>query len=287
MKKVLIVGANSYVGTSFENYINENYDNFKIDKVGAKNDEWRDKTFEGYDSVLHVAGIAHVSTKKSMASLYYKVNRDLTIEVAKKAKEHGVKQFIFTSSIIVYGDCKETNGVISKDTIPKPKNFYGKSKLEAEEGIKKLESSDFKIVILRPPMIYGPNSKGNFQKLVKLAKITPIFPDYDNKRSMLFIDNLSEFIRLIIENEESGLFFPQNKEYVRTSELVRVIAKKEEKTIKEIKLLNPIITVLKYKLEVINKVFGDLLYDKECSAVDERLAYISFEETIRQIELKR
>ena len=93
-----------------------------------------------------MAGIAHVSTEPKMKDLYYKVNRDLTIEVAKKAKTEGVKQFIFLSSMIVYGDIVKKNRIIDKNTIPKPKNYYGKSKLEAEKGIKPLANEDFKVV---------------------------------------------------------------------------------------------------------------------------------------------
>src|SRR5690606_5157582 len=210
-------------------------------------------------------GIAHVSTDPKMEELYYKVNRDLTIEVAKKAKSDEVKQFIFLSSIIVYGEVKENNGIITRDTIPNPSNFYGKSKLEAEKGIESLESEHFKVAIIRPPMIYGKGSKGNYPKLAKLARITPIFPDYDNKRSMIHIDNLTEFIRLIIDNEDSGLFFPQNAEYVKTSEMVRVISEVYNKKVFLVKWFNPIIRIMKNRLELVNKMFGDLAYDKSLS----------------------
>ena len=161
-----------------------------------------------------------------MKELYYKVNRDLAIEIAKKAKREGVKQFIFMSSIIVYGSSGRIGErkIIDKDTKPSPVDFYGDSKLQAEKGLRALESDIFKVVILRPPMIYGKGSKGNYPKLSKAARVLPIFPDIDNERSMLHIDNLCEFIKLMIDNEESGVFFPQNKEYVKTSEMVKLIA---------------------------------------------------------------
>src|SRR5699024_9295461 len=170
--------------------------------------------------------------------LYYRVNRDLTIELAEKAKKENVAQFIFLSSIIVYGENIDNDGVINKDTIPKPSNFYGNSKLQAEEGITPLQDDTFNVAIIRPPMIYGKGSKGNYPKLAKLARISPIFPNIENKRSMLHIDNLSEFLKLMIDNEESGLFFPQNKEYVQTSHLVKTIAEVYGKKIWLVKLFN-------------------------------------------------
>ena len=201
MKKILITGANSYIGTSLEKWLGRYPDKYSLDTVDMRDDSWKEKYFSEYDVVFHVAGIAHVSSDPKMEDLYYKVNRDLTIDVAKKAKNAGVKQFIFMSSIIVYGDSSNINEkrVIDKNTILDPSNFYGDSKLQAEEGIKPLGSDDFKIVILRPPMIYGKDSKGNYPKLAKAAQKLPVFPNIDNQRSMLHIDNLCEFIKLMIE----------------------------------------------------------------------------------------
>ncbi len=115
------------------------------------------------------------------------------------------------SSIIVYGDSSSSKRIIDKNTVPTPSNFYGKSKLQAEEGIKHLESDKFKIVVLRPPMIYGKGSKGNYPRLANMTKKTPVFPNIDNERSMLHIDNLCEFIKVMIDHEDSGLYFPQTK----------------------------------------------------------------------------
>ena len=217
MKRILITGANSYIGTSLKNWLEKCPGRYFVDTVSTRNDVWKQKDFRDFDVVFHVAGIAHVSSDPKMEDLYYKVNRDLTIEIAKKSKAEGVKQFIFMSSIIAYGDCSRDKGIITRNTVPTPNNFYGNSKLKAEEGIRGLESDDFKVVILRPPMIYGKGSKGNYLKLSKAAQKLPIFPNIDNERSMLHIDNLCEFIKLIIDNEERGMFFPQNKEYVKTS----------------------------------------------------------------------
>lgn len=267
MKRILITGKNSYIGTSFENYLSKFPNEYSMQTLDMRDDNWRSFDFSKFDVVFHVAGIAHVSSNPKLKDLYYKVNRDLTIEVANKAKDDGVSQFIFMSSIIVYGDCKETNGRIDSTTIPKPKDFYGDSKLQAEDGIKKLETSKFKVVILRPPMIYGKGSKGNFPKLSKLAKKVPIFPNLKNERSMLHLDNLCEFIKLMINYKESGLFFPQNAEYVKTSELVRLIAEVHGKKIVLTEIFNPIFSLM-FGIGVFNKVFGNLVYEKSISDYD-------------------
>ena len=273
MKRILITGANSYIGTSVEKWLLREPDQYAVDTIDMEDPSWKQTDFSPYDVVFHVAGIAHVSSDPKMEDLYFKVNRDLTVETASKAKAASVKQFIFMSSIIVYGDSGKENRVIDRHTKPVPSNFYGQSKLEAEQGISKLEDENFRVVILRPPMIYGKGSKGNYPKLARLAKMTPIFPDYDNKRSMLHIDNLCEFIKLMIDNEESGLFSPQNSEYVQTSEMVRTIAEVHGKKIWFTRIFNPVIRSLIGRVDVFTKVFGNLTYDPNISSyvVDYRI----------------
>lgn len=275
LKKILITGANSYIGTSFEKWMEQYGDEYSIDTIDLKDETWRKKSFTGYDVCFHVAGIAHSDVGKASEetkALYYKINRDLTIETAKKAKTEGIKQFIFMSSIIVYGDSAPIGKkkVITRDTKPAPANFYGDSKLQAEQGIKGLQDDNFNVVILRPPMIYGKGSRGNYQVLAKMAKKLPLFPDIENERSMLYIDNLCEFLRLVILNEEKGIFFPQNAEYVRTSEMVREISRVHGKDIKLIRIFNPIISlfgkVSTMKIGIlVNKAFGSIVYDKKMS----------------------
>lgn len=271
MKRILITGKDSYIGTSFEKYLQENYPGeFEVDTVDMIDGSWREIDFSGYDTVFHVAGIAHADTgkvSKEEQRKYYTVNTDLTIETAQKAKVDGIKQFIFMSSIIVYGASGKVGEtkVITKDTKPNPENFYGDSKLKAEEGIESLTSKNFKIAILRPPMIYGPNCKGNFTKLMSIAKNTPIFPDLNNTRSMIYIDNLSEFIINIIQNSKEGTFFPQNNEYCNTREIINIIAKAYKKHIWYSKVLAKMIILLPFNISSINKAFGSLVYSKELS----------------------
>ncbi|MBQ8807927.1 MAG: NAD-dependent epimerase/dehydratase family protein [Clostridia bacterium] len=284
MKKILITGANSYIGTSFENYIKQ-YEGYSVDTVDMIDGSWREYDFSGYDTVFHVAGIAHSDTGKASEEVkakYYAVNTDLTIETAKKAKKDGAGQFIFMSSAIVFGS-KQSR--ITKDTLPSPDNFYGDSKLKADEGIHKLQDEHFNVVSIRPPMIYGKGSKGNYPRLAKLARKTPVFANYPNKRSMLYIENLCEFVRLIIENNESGFFYPQNKEYVKTFDMVKTVANVYGKNIYGTRIFNPFVRVFK-RVGVVNKVFGDLYYEKSLSEYKETYRIIDFEESIKRTESK-
>lgn len=270
MKRILITGANSYIGKSLEKWLAKEPDKYKVDSVDMRDGSWKEKDFSGFDVVFHVAGIAHIKETKENVNLYYKVNRDLVYEVAQKAKTEGVGQFIFLSSMSVYGIY---NGVIDKKSLLNPQSHYGKSKLQAEELIASLSDNAFKIATLRPPMIYGKGCKGNYPRLARLALKAPVFPDIENKRSMLYIDNLSEIVRLLIDGCGGGLFFPQNKEYVCTSELVKAIAEVHGKKIGMTKLFNPILRLL--KIGTVNKVFGDLVYDRRMS--EHRMPYYVFD----------
>lgn len=279
MKNILITGANSYIGTSLQRWLEKHPDKYSVDAVDMRGDSWKEKEFSEYDVVFHVAGIAHIKETKENHDLYYKVNRDLAYETAQKAKGDGVKQFIFLSSMSVYG---VENGVIEKNTPFNPRSIYGKSKLQAEELIEPLKGSTFKIAVLRPPMIYGRGCKGNYPRLAYLARKGPFFPNIENKRSMLYIDNLCEFVRLLINDCSSGLFFPQNEEYVCTSEMVKLIAEVHGKKIRMTKLFNPLLGLLKN--DTANKVFGDLVYEKRVSEYKENYCLQDFKISILQTE---
>ena len=281
MKKILITGADSYIGTSVEKWLGKDPEKYQVDTVDMRTDSWKEKGFSPYDVVFHVAGIAHVKETKENESLYYRVNRDLACEAARKAKSDGVGQFIFLSTMSVYGI---DTGVIDENSSLNPKTNYGKSKLQAEELIRSLEDDTFIITVLRPPMIYGIGCKGNYQRLAQLAIKAPLFPDIENKRSMLHIDNLCEYVRLLIENKESGLYFPQNREYVKTSEMVRLIAEAHGKRIKLVKVFNPIIRVMLGRVGIVKKVFGNLVYQKEMSVYKEEYQVVHLEKSIQLTE---
>ena len=255
-KKILITGARSYIGESVKEYLLKEPEKYTVDIIETKGLKPIPENFKGYDVVFNVAGIAHIKETKENQHLYYKVNRDLSVQIAKAAKEAGVKQLILLSSMSVYG---LVTGHITKNTIPHPVNAYGKSKLEADEVIKKLEDDNFKFACLRPPMVYGKGCKGNYQKLRKIILITPIFPNIKNKRSMIFIGNLCEFVKMTIEEKRTGIFFPQNSDYIATSDLAKAIAKENGKNIKFSKIFNLLLNLI--PLKIVKKAFGDLTYE--------------------------
>lgn len=268
MKKILITGANSYIGTSFEKYIYENYrDEYQIDTLDMMDSNWKEYDFNGYDSIFHVAGIAHAdvgNVSKETEKLYYQVNCDLAYETALKAKKSKVKQFIYMSSIIVYGESAPygKTKIITKDTKPEPANFYGDSKLQAEIKLRKLKDDYFSVCVLRPPMIYGPGSKGNYQLLSKLAKKVSIFPNVNNKRSVLHIENLCLYLIKCIEETRDGIYFPQDEERISTSKMVEKLANENNKKIFMTRCLNPFIFIISRMpgkiSKLCNKAFGSI-----------------------------
>lgn len=257
MKRVLITGADSYIGNSVRDYLLEMQDQYAVDVMDTIGWNPEANDFAGYDVVFNVAGIAHVKENNKNRHLYYEINRDLVVRIAQAAKAGGVTHFVLLSSMSVYGLLE---GHITKSTLPKPVNAYGKSKAEADEEIFKLEDDSFIVSCLRPPMVYGKGCKGNYQSLRRFALKSPLFPDCSNERSMIYIGNLCEFVKSIIDERKGGVFFPQNSEYVNTSEMVKVIASENAKKIAFTKIFNPFIR--KAPLGIVKKVFGNLTYEK-------------------------
>ena len=289
MKKVLITGANSYIGISFEKYLQQWPEEYHVDTVDMIDGTWREKSFAGYDAVYHVAGIAHSDTGKvsdERKELYYKINTDLAIETAMKAKKDGVKQFVFMSSASVYGDSAPIGKtkMITRDTPVSPTSVYGDSKVKAEQGIIPLHDENFNVVILRPPMIYGHGSKGNYPVLSKLARKLPVFPMVDNRRSMLYIGNLVEFVRLMVDNNEQGIFWPQNKEYSHTAEMVRQIAEIHGKKIMLLRGFNWSLKLLSHCTGLVNKAFGSLCYEQELSRYLQEYCITNLQDSLKETE---
>lgn len=308
-KRVLITGAGSYIGESFRKYAEEKYgENFTIDTLDMKESSWREADFRSYDTVLHVAGIAHVdvsahknggqsqgngnqshkntgnitingagahknidSADESLAAKYYEVNTKLAVETARKAKNEGVGQFIFMSSLIVYGDSAPYGGqkMIDENTLPCPSNFYGDSKWQADRGVRAMKSEDFHVAVLRPPMVYGRGSKGNYPVLAGFARRLPVFPDVSNQRSMLYIDNLSQFLCLLALSGEGGVYFPQNAEYTATGEMVRMISTAAGKRIWVTGLFNPVAALASHipgrVSGLADKAFGSMVISQSLS----------------------
>jgi len=264
MRKILITGANSYIGESFQRYMQQYEAAYQVDTLDMIGDGWREAELSGYDAIFHVAGIVHQKETAENESLYYKVNRDLAAELAQKAKTAGVTQFVFMSTMSVYG---MESGVITPDTKPAPVTHYGKSKLEAEIALNALQDENFTVSILRPPMVYGQGCPGNFQTLLTLVKKSPVFPAVKNCRSMIFIDNLSAFVHLLIEKNCSGVFFPQNRECANTTQIAQIIAKVLQRRVFFSRLAGLGVKMLIPVFGKARKAFSTLIY-QDCEQFD-------------------
>lgn len=300
MKRILITGINSYIGNGTDKYLQEynalqGKEMYQIHKISQRDSSWENHDFSAYDTVLNVTGKAHADIGKlslKEQQEYYEINCELAVKTAVKAKEAGVGQYIYMSSIIVYGDSGMVGKqkLITQDSLPAPANFYGDSKWRAEQRLQTLADENFRVAIVRPPFIYGSGCKGNYQTLAKIAERFPIFPTIRNTRSMLYIENLSEFIRLLIETGDGGIWFPQNAEYGNTSEMVLAIASAKGRKMIPMGILNPMVWILARfpgKIgRLTNKAFGDLAYDQSLSNKIPGYCKYPFEETIERTERK-
>lgn len=321
MKRILITGANSYIGTSLERYLLEYNDLqgrelYRVDTVSQRDSRWEAHDLRGYDAVFQASGIAHADTgavSRERQALYYQVNCDLAVHTAQKAQAAGVGLFIYPSSVIVYGDSAPygKTRMITAQTPAECAHYYGDSKIRAEEALRRLEAGEepwadgkslageepsvdgtagagMQVAILRLPMVYGRGSKGNYPLLAKLAGRLPFFPDVKNQRSMIYIENLCEFIRQRIEEGKGGLYFPQNSEYTTTSRMVQEIAAARGKKLRLLKIMNPLVALASHvpgKIgNMANKAFGSLTVDREMSGDVEGYCLYDLRESIRRTE---
>lgn len=283
MKNVLIIGKGSYIGESFKRWLEQYPETYTVGIVDSKNGAWKEADFSKYETVVDFAGIAHINNiTADMRDLFYSVNRDLSIEIAAWTKKHGVQHFIIFSSMNVYGDYCDN---ITERAAEMPTSFYGDSKLQGDIGIRKLEDETFIVSYMRPPFVYGKDCTGNYNTISKIAKRTPVFPSYKNKKSMIYIDNLCEFTRMVIDEQLGGILTPQNKELVSTTELVREIAKCNGKKIWFTHIFNWAIGPAVKIMKTVRRAFADDCYDLLLSNYwDNKYCVVSFEESIRRTE---
>ncbi len=217
MTKILVTGANGFVGTRFLKY---NKDQFIIETISLRNNDWLKKNFSHIDAVVHLAGKAH-EMQKVDDQIYFDINYELTKAFFEKIKSDGVKHFIYFSSTKVYGDGEYDN--LSEQSPCNPTDAYGKSKLQAEQFLS-LQNSVL-VSIVRPPLIYGPGVKGNMQKIMELCNSNKPLPfaNINNKRSMVYVDNLIELINSIVFQKKTGVFVAGDATPLSTKTLVTEI----------------------------------------------------------------
>lgn len=250
---IAITGKNGYLSNNFKEFLQKKgYGVLQLDVKNGINESM----FKDIDVLIHTAGIVH---KKAKKQLYYSVNYELTCKIAELAKKNGVKHFIFISTMSVYG---KITGEINRDTPLNPVNYYGKSKLLAEQAVLEMADDNFLVTVVRPPMVYGKDCSGNYATLKKLVCRIPVFPKVNNKRSMIFVDNLSNCIYNIINNKIIGVLLPQNEEYVNTADMCSIIAECNRKNLHLSRLM---VCLTKLPLKQFKKAFGNLYYNKEIS----------------------
>ena len=287
MKKILITGKGSYLGNSLKAYLEAFGDCYQVDCLSLRSGDWKEQSFRGYDAVYHTAAIVHQPRSKDAPgelARYRAVNCDLAVDAAKKAKAEGVRQFVFLSTMAVYGLTAAFGKTvtITAQTPTVPTDNYGLSKLEAERALLSLEGPDFRVAILRPPMIYGKDCKGNFRSLVSLARRLPFFPKVPNRRSMLYVGSLNRLVQQIIDREDRGIFCPQDPEYVNTSAMVQAIAASQGKHLLLIPGFSWALHLLRHLTGAVDKAFGSLVYDKALSKLEEDYCIASFPDSVKQ-----
>ena len=257
MKKLLITGSNGFVGSYFINKYKKKYE---IKSFSFLKDDINSLDCGDTDVVFHLSALVHQMGGASCEE-YERVNVTQTLELAKKAKENGVKQFVFMSTVKVYGE--ETDSKYSENSICNPEDEYGKSKLKAEQELQKLEDENFKISIIRTPIVYGYGVKANIKNLINLVNKVPLLPfgKIENKRSMVYIGNLCHLVDEIIIQEKSGVFLASDDEPISTSRLIELIAKNLDKKIYLVKIpfFESLLKILKPSFH--KRLYGSLEID--------------------------
>ncbi|MDN5097942.1 NAD-dependent epimerase/dehydratase family protein [Aliarcobacter butzleri] len=249
--KLLITGSNGFIGNYF---INNYKSKYNIETFSFLKDDINSLDCRYLDAVFHLSALVHQMGGAS-ASEYEKINVTQTIELAKKAKESGVKHFVFMSTVKVYGE--ETNSKYTENTVCNPEDDYGKSKLKAEYELQKLEDENFEISIIRTPIVYGYGVKANIKNLISLVNKVPLLPlgKIKNKRSMVYIGNLCHLVDEIITQEKQGIFLASDDEPLSTSKLIELIAKNFDRKMYLIKI--PFFETL---LKILKPSFHERLY---------------------------
>ena len=232
MLNILLTGSSGFVGSYFKN---KYADNYNISTFSFLNDNFKELKFLRIDAIVHLSALVHQMGGASKEE-YEKINVTQTLDLAKKAKENGVKHFVFMSTVKVYGE--ETDLAYTELSECNPQDDYGKSKLIAEEELLKLEDDSFKVSIVRTPIVYGYGVKANIKNLISLVGKVPILPfgGIENKRSMVYVGNLCHLVDVIIQKKISGVFLASDDKAISTTGLIELIAKELDKKIYLVKI---------------------------------------------------
>lgn len=268
MKNILIIGANSFIGQ----YFIDNTSDCIVNEFDIQNGVVSDIDFSNVDVVFHVAAIVH-QDKSIDDDLYYAVNRDLAFDVAKMAKEAGVSQFVFMSTVKVYGENSTEANPWTEFSECHPQDAYGKSKLEAREKLVSLSDDDFCMTIVRTPVVYGQAVKGNIRRLANLVKSYKYIPlgGIDNKRAMVYVGNLIALIQRTIEMRYDGVVLASDPTTISTSTLVKYLAKASPRNNVIISFPKILQVACRYiKPTLYNRLFGSMVVDNSytCSQLD-------------------
>ena len=258
--KVIVTGANGFVGTRFMQY---NQARFQLEPLSLRSVDWSKVNLAGIDAVVHLAGKAHDMHSTNDAE-YFEINYDLTKKLADKAREQGVPHFIYISTVKVYGD--EDREVLNEQSDCHPEDAYGKSKLQAELYLRSIENNQFRVAIVRPPLVYGPGVKGNLIRVLGLAGTNlPLpFARTANKRSMVYLDNLVELLNSILEKRSSGTFVAGDEHTVSTEELIAEIRRAMHKKPRLISIPALARSILrKLKPAFYKRLFGSFVIDNQ------------------------
>lgn len=265
--KVILTGENGYISNNCCDFLTER----GIDACCISLKQGSDSIdFKGVDAVIHCAAIVH-KKEKDHKDEYEKINYELAKETADKALKEGVKHFVFMSTMAVYG---KEQGEINRDTPLKPVTLYGRSKLKAEEYIYNLKSKYFNVSIIRPPMVYGKGCPGNYQKLSMIAKKLPLIPDTQNKKSLIYIENLCSVIYSILKENKGGVYMPMDNVYISTGELMSMISGKRRS-----RLLGLFVKIMPFGIA--KKAFGTLYYGEDIAC---KADLVSVKDAVRSSE---
>jgi UDP-glucose 4-epimerase len=280
-KKLLITGSSGFVGRYATGYFKDSYD---VETLSLRNKLAGNSVFQGVDSILHLAGKAHVMGNTDPQE-YFDINRDLAVSFAQKAKDNGVSQFIYISSTKVYGD--DNSSILDEFSTCQPNDPYGESKYEAEQELLKLNDTAFTITIIRPPLIYGKGVKGNLARISKLIDKLPIIPfgGIQNKRSMVYVGNLTALVDHVINNRSQGVYIAGDDKAYSTTYLVETILKNKGLSKKNVVLPKFLLSLIRtIKPKIYSRLFDS--YEVTNTKTNKRLNFnppFSFEEGIKEM----